>query len=120
MVRIIVLIIVLVIVLLIVVSSIKIVSPGPCHGRGTSWRVSDHMARGAALQDSVSGSGGQKCQPEGTGVDFPPQPVITKDNVTMQIDTVVYYQITDPKLSLLRRGESDHGYRESDGHHAAK
>lgn len=31
-------------------------------------------------------------------VDFPPQPVITKDNVTMKIDTVVYYQITDPKL----------------------
>ena len=30
--------------------------------------------------------------------DFPPQPVITKDNVTMKIDTVVYYQITDPKL----------------------
>ena len=32
------------------------------------------------------------------GVDFPPQPVITKDNVTMQIDTVVFFQITDPKL----------------------
>ena len=31
-------------------------------------------------------------------VDFKPQPVITKDNVTMQIDTVVFYQITDPKL----------------------
>ncbi len=31
-------------------------------------------------------------------VDFPPQPVITKDNVRMQIDTVVFYQITDPKL----------------------
>lgn len=31
-------------------------------------------------------------------VDFPPQPVITKDNVTMKIDTVVYYQITDAKL----------------------
>ena len=31
-------------------------------------------------------------------VDFPPQPVITEDNVTMQIDTVVYFQITDPKL----------------------
>ena len=30
-------------------------------------------------------------------VDFPPQPVITKDNVTMQIDTVVFFQITDPK-----------------------
>ena len=31
-------------------------------------------------------------------VDFPPQPVITKDNVTMRIDTVVFFQITDPKL----------------------
>lgn len=31
-------------------------------------------------------------------VDFAPQPVITKDNVTMRIDTVVFYQITDPKL----------------------
>ena len=31
-------------------------------------------------------------------VDFPPQPVITEDNVTMQIDTVIYFQITDPKL----------------------
>ncbi|MBQ4565967.1 MAG: peptidase, partial [Oscillospiraceae bacterium] len=31
-------------------------------------------------------------------LDYPPQPVITKDNVTMQIDTVVYFSITDPKL----------------------
>jgi regulator of protease activity HflC (stomatin/prohibitin superfamily) len=31
-------------------------------------------------------------------LDFPPQPVITKDNVTMEIDTVIYYQVTDPKL----------------------
>jgi regulator of protease activity HflC (stomatin/prohibitin superfamily) len=31
-------------------------------------------------------------------LDYPPQPVITKDNVTMQIDTVVYFQVTDPKL----------------------
>ena len=35
-------------------------------------------------------------------VDFPPQPVITKDNVTMQIDTVVFFQITDPKLYAYR------------------
>ena len=34
----------------------------------------------------------------GGGLHYPPQPVITKDNVTMQIDTVVYFQITDPKL----------------------
>ena len=31
-------------------------------------------------------------------LDSPPQPVITKDNVTMQIDTVIYFQITDPKM----------------------
>ena len=46
-------------------------------------------------------------------VDFPPQPVITKDNVTMQIDTVVFFQITDPKLIRLWCGKSDHGDRES-------
>ena len=34
--------------------------------------------------------------------DFDPQPVITKDNVTMQIDTVIYFQITDPKLYTWR------------------
>ena len=43
-----------------------------------------------------------KCGPEISlkekVADFPPQPIITKDNVTMQIDTVVYFQITDPKL----------------------
>ena len=44
----------------------------------------DRVARRVNLKDQV--------------VDFPPQPVITKDNVTMQIDTVVYFQITDPKL----------------------
>ena len=44
----------------------------------------DKVARKANLKEQV--------------VDFPPQPVITKDNVTMQIDTVVYFQITDPKL----------------------
>ena len=42
-------------------------------------------------------------------VDFPPQPVITKDNVTMQIDTVVFRS----EALYLRCGESDHGNRES-------
>jgi len=44
----------------------------------------DRVAKNVSLKEQV--------------VDFAPQPVITKDNVTMQIDTVVYYQITDPKL----------------------
>lgn len=44
----------------------------------------DRIAKQVSLKEQVA--------------DFPPQPVITKDNVTMQIDTVVYFQITDPKL----------------------
>ncbi|MCD7771658.1 MAG: SPFH/Band 7/PHB domain protein [Oscillospiraceae bacterium] len=58
----------------------------------TTWQVGlhvkipfiDRISRKVSLKEQV--------------VDFAPQPVITKDNVTMQIDTVVYYQITDPKL----------------------
>ena len=46
--------------------------------------IFDHVANRVSLKEQV--------------VDFAPQPVITKDNVTMQIDTVVYYQITDPRL----------------------
>lgn len=44
----------------------------------------DKIARKVSLKEKV--------------IDFPPQPVITKDNVTMEIDTVIYFQITDPKL----------------------
>ena len=44
----------------------------------------DRVARKVSMKEQV--------------LDYPPQPVITKDNVTMQIDTVVYFQITDPKL----------------------
>ena len=58
----------------------------------TTWDVGLHLktpfieqiAKRVSLKEQVA--------------DFPPQPVITKDNVTMQIDTVVYFQITDPKL----------------------
>lgn len=46
--------------------------------------IFEHIRRKVTLKEQV--------------VDFEPQPVITKDNVTMQIDTVVYFQITDPKL----------------------
>ncbi len=58
----------------------------------TTWSVGIHfkipfierVAKTVSLKEQV--------------VDFPPQPVITKDNVTMQIDTVIYFQITDPKM----------------------
>ena len=55
-------------------------------GTGLHFKVPlfERVARKVTLKEQV--------------VDFPPQPVITKDNVTMQIDTVVYFQITDPKL----------------------
>ena len=51
-------------------------------------------------------------------LDYPPQPVITKDNVTMQIDTVVYYQITDPKALHLRRRAAHDGHGDAHGHNA--
>ena len=55
-------------------------------GVGMHFKVPfiDRVARRVSLKEQV--------------LDYPPQPVITKDNVTMQIDTVVYFQITDPKL----------------------
>ena len=84
--------------LLIVVSCIKIVPQAHAFiverlgGYLATWPVGlhfmipfiDRVAKKVTLKEQV--------------VDFPPQPVITKDNVTMQIDTVVYFQITDPKL----------------------
>ena len=55
-------------------------------GVGLHFKVPfiDRIARRVSLKEQV--------------LDYPPQPVITKDNATMQIDTVVYFQITDPKL----------------------
>ena len=55
-------------------------------GTGLHFKIPfiDRLAKKVSLKEQV--------------IDFPPQPVITKDNVTMQIDTVVYFQITDPKL----------------------
>ena len=57
-----------------------------------TWRQGLHVK--IPILDRIAQKGSLKEQV----VDFPPQPVITKDNVTMQIDTVVYFQITDPKL----------------------
>lgn len=90
-------IILLVLIILLCISCIKIVPQANAYiierlgGYYATWSVGvhfkvpfiDRIARRVNLKEHV--------------VDFPPQPVITEDNVTMQIDTVVYYQITDPK-----------------------
>ena len=88
----------LVIVLIVLVNCIKIVPQAHAMvierlgGYLTTWSVGlhlkvpfiDRIAKRVILKEQV--------------VDFPPQPVITKDNVTMRIDTVIFFQITDPKL----------------------
>lgn len=92
------LVVVLIIALIIIVNCVKIVPQANAMvierlgAYLTTWSVGlhfkvpfiDRVAKRVLLKEQV--------------VDFPPQPVITKDNVTMQIDTVVYFQITDPKL----------------------
>ena len=90
--------IVIVLALLILIAGISVVQQSRAYvierlgafyqvwGTGMHWRFIflDRIARKVSLKEQV--------------LDYPPQPVITKDNVTMQIDTVVYFQITDPRL----------------------
>ncbi len=94
----IVLIILAVFIIAIVIMNIKIVPQSKAYvierlgTYSTTWQTGFHIkipfiervAKQVSLKEQI--------------VDFPPQPVITKDNVTMQIDTVVFFQITDPKL----------------------
>ncbi len=91
-------IVMIILALLVLASCIKIVPQAHAYiverlgGYLATWSVGvhirmpfvDRIAKKITLKEQV--------------VDFPPQPVITKDNVTMQIDTVVFFQITDPKL----------------------
>ena len=93
-----VIVILIVIAIALVVTNIRIVPQAHAYvverlgAYNSTWQVGlhfkipliDKVARRVSLKENV--------------IDFPPQPVITKDNVTMEIDTVVYYQITDPKL----------------------
>ncbi len=86
------------VIIILIVSNIKIVPQAHAFvierlgAYSTTWGTGLHIkipfieriAKNVTLKEQV--------------VDFPPQPVITKDNVTMQIDTVVYFEITDPKL----------------------
>lgn len=90
--------IILIIVVALLVTNIKIVPQANAYvmerlgAYNGTWQVGLHLkvpfidkiARKVSLKEHV--------------IDFPPQPVITKDNVTMEIDTVIYFQITDPKL----------------------
>ncbi|MFA5421341.1 MAG: SPFH domain-containing protein [Bacilli bacterium] len=84
--------------LLILISSVKIVRQTDKYvierlgGYLTTWGVGIHML--IPFFDRISQRVSMKEQVR----DFDPQPVITKDNVTMQIDTVVFFQVTDPKL----------------------
>ena len=88
----------IVVVLAILVSCLKIVPQAQAYVierlgayQGT-WSVGFHVK--VPFLDKVA----RKVNLKEQVADFPPQPVITKDNVTMRIDTVVFYQITDPKL----------------------
>lgn len=90
--------IIVLIVLLIIVCNIKIVPQAHAYvieRLGTyyaTWDTGLHVK--IPFLDKIS----KKVSLKEQVVDFPPQPVITRDNVTMQIDTVVYFEITDPKL----------------------
>lgn len=90
--------ILLILIIIIAVLNIKIVPQAHAYiverlgGYHSTWSVGIHIK--IPFFDKVA----SKVSLKEHVVDFPPQPVITKDNVTMQIDTVVYYQITDPKL----------------------
>lgn len=88
----------LVIVLVIVISNIKIVPQA--HSYIVERLGAFHSAWGVGLHFKIPFVEKivKKVSMKEQVVDFAPQPVITKDNVTMQIDTVVYFQITDPRL----------------------
>ncbi len=89
---------ILIIIIIIIIPNIKIVPQSKCYvierlgSYHTTWQHGPHFK--IPFIDSIS----NKVTLKEIVKDFAPQPVITKDNVTMQIDTVVYFQITDAKL----------------------
>ncbi len=92
------LIILVLLILILLASCIKIVPQAQAYvverlgGYQATWDVGIHVK--VPIIDKVA----KKVLLKEQVADFPPQPVITKDNVTMRIDTVVFFQITDPKL----------------------
>jgi len=89
---------VVVVVMVLIIANIRIVSQSDAFvierlgGYHATWNVGLHVK--LPLLDRIA----KKVSLKEKVFDFPPQPVITRDNVTMMIDTVVYFQITDPKL----------------------
>ena len=85
-------------ILILIIRNIKIVPQAHAYvierlgAYHTTWETGLHLK--TPFIDKIS----KKVSLKEQVVDFPPQPVITRDNVTMQIDTVVYFEITDPKL----------------------
>ena len=92
------LIVIFIIVLLVILANVRVVPQSQAFvierlgAYSTTWNVGIHVKM--PFIDRIS----RKMSLKEKIMDFPPQPVITKDNVTMSIDTVVYFQITDPKL----------------------
>ena len=84
--------------MILIITNIRIVPQSDAYvierlgGYNSTWNVGLHVK--LPLFDRIA----KKVSLKEKVFDFPPQPVITKDNVTMMIDTVVYFQITDPKL----------------------
>ncbi len=84
--------------ILLIITNIRIVPQARAYvverlgAYNATWQVGLHIK--IPLIDKIA----KKVSLKEHVIDFPPQPVITKDNVTMEIDTVIYFQITDPKL----------------------
>ncbi len=90
--------ILVILIIILIVNNIKVVPQANAYvierlgAYTTTWTVGLHMK--IPLMDKVA----NKVSLKEHVIDFPPQPSITKDNVTIKIDAVIYYQITDPKL----------------------
>lgn len=88
----------IVLAILLIITNIRIVPQARAYvverlgAYSVTWQVGLHIK--IPLIDKIA----KKVSLKEHVIDFPPQPVITKDNVTMEIDTVIYFQITDPKL----------------------
>ncbi len=86
------------VIIVIVISNVKIVPQSKAYVIERLGTYSDTWQTGLHVKVPIFERVAKIVSLKEQVVDFPPQPVITKDNVTMQIDTVVFFQITDPKL----------------------